>query len=331
MSAGDQTPTADGGDGATRANPTLAAPDMEALDLLVEHGFDAAKAASARPELAARIDAAMKLFARLDEYPVESSDDSLVDATLARIAQAEREEESRMRLAPPPVVGSGRWPDLWAVACVALVLIGVGLPLANWMQSRAAEDSCANNLRSLGGGLARYVGDHGAVPFNASLAPDLATLDSWANLGNNRHLSKLTDGNYAETQCLCCPNDAGRNGYAYQVPSDKALRTWTLGVRVPVIADRNPAIELTRAGHPVGLCVLNSPDHGGAGQNALFTDVSVEFLRNTTLIIPAIEDDPRHLENIYLPMSAEERAARKPEQDLDRPSEWAKSDVFLLN
>ena len=331
MSAGDQTPTADGGDGATRANPTLAAPDMEALDLLVEHGFDAAKAASARPELAARIDAAMKLFARLDEYPVESSDDSLVDATLARIAQAEREEQSRMRLAPQPVVGAGRWPDLWAVACVALVLIGVGLPLANWMQSRAAEDSCANNLRSLGGGLARYVGDHGAVPFNASLALDLATLDSWANLGNNRHLSKLTDGNYAETQCLCCPNDAGRNGYAYQVPSEKALRTWTLGVRVPVIADRNPAIELTRAGHPVGLCVLNSPDHGGAGQNALFTDVSVEFLRNTTLIIPAIEDDPRHLENIYLPMSAEERAARKPEQDLDRPSEWAKSDVFLLN
>ena len=70
---------------------------------------------------------------------------------------------------------------------------------------------------------------------------------------------------------------------------------------------------------------------GGRGQTALFTDVSVEFLRNTTLMIPAIEDDPRHLENIYLPMSAEERAARKLEEDLDRPSEWAKSDVFLLN
>ena len=113
------------------------------------------------------------------------------------------------------------------------------------------------------------------------------------------------------------------------MPSKASLQAWRAGVRVPVVADRSPIIELTRAGLPIGHCVVNSPDHDGLGQNALFTDVSVEFVRSTTLMVPAIEGLPRHLENIYLPMSAAERGTL--EEGLDKPSEWILIDVFLLN
>lgn len=310
----------------------LSPADIEAIDVLIEHEFDLARACAARPDLAARLDAATQLFARLDHYPTEAPDAALTDATLARVDRAERAREGRMRIdTPAPALGAGRWPDLWAVACVALVVMAVGLPLANWMQARAAADACSNNLRALGGGLVRYVGDHDSLPQNASLLPYFRTLDSWSNARNNRHLASLSDGRYVEKACLCCPNDHAGNGYAYQVPTPAANLSWKLGARVPMVADRNPAIELTRAGRTVGLCIINSPDHGGSGQNALFTDASVEFLRNATIMVPEIDGEPRHLENIYLPMSAADRSSRMLEQDLDRPSEWIQVDVFLLD
>lgn len=334
MSAGkDSFGDADGTNAPSAANAALSPPDMEAVDLLLEHQFDLARATAARPEMAARLAAASQLFARLDAYPVDAADSALTDATLARIDRAERERETRMRVEPATAsaIGAGRWPDLWAIACVALLIMAIGLPLANWMQARAAAETCGNNLRALGGGLVRYVGDHNSLPQNASLLPDLRSLDSWTSAQNHRHLAGLADGGYVEKRCLCCPNDHGANGYAYQVPSPTANRAWKLGARVPVVADRNPAIELTRAGRQVGLCIINSPDHGGNGQNALFTDASVEFLRNATIMVPEIDGEPRHLENIYLPMSAADRSSRSLEEDLDRPSEWIKVDVFLLD
>lgn len=317
--------------GPLTGGPMLSAPDMEAVDLLIENEFDLARATAARTDMAARLSAASLLFSRLDAYPTEAPDAALTDATMARIEQEEREKESRMRINAPRggTLTSGRWPDLWAVACVALIAVGVGIPLANWMSSRAAEAACADNLRAIGGGIARYVNDHDAMPYQASLMPDLSRLERWTDTDNNRHLKSLTDGKYAEHRCLCCPNDPTGEGYAYQVPGKAALQAWRAGVRVPVVADRSPVIELTRAGLPIGHCIVNSPDHGGAGQNALFTDVSVEFVRSTTLMVPAIEGMPRHLENIYLPMSNSERGTL--EEGLDKPSEWILIDVFLLN
>ena len=313
------------------SGPVLSAPDMEAVDLLIEHELDLARATAARPELAARLSAASRLFSHLDAYPTEAPDAALADATMARIEQEERAKEARMRIDAPRggSLTSGRWPDLWAVACVALIVVGVGIPLANWMNTRAAEAACADNLRAVGGGIARYVNDHGSMPQQASLMPDLSRLERWTDMDNHRHLTALTDGKYVEQRCLCCPNDRTGEGYAYQVPGKTALLAWRAGARVPVVADRSPVIELTRAGLPIGHCVVNSPDHDGLGQNALFTDVSVDFVRSTTLMVPALDGMPRHLENIYLPMSDAERGTL--EEGLDKPSEWILIDVFLLN
>lgn len=332
MSSGDESiGGTDDTNGPRTGGPALSAPDMEAVDVLIEHEFDLVRATAARPELTARLAAASLLFGRLESYPTEEPDAALTDATMARIEQEEHARESRMKFDSTrggSITGT-RWPDLWALACVALIVVAIGLPLASWMRSRAAESACADNLRMLGGGIARYVNDRGALPYQASLMPDFSSLKHWTDLDNNRHLEALADGQYAERRCLCCANDPTSEGYAYQVPNASALRAWRGGVRMPIVADRSPAIELTRAGMQIGFCVVNSPDHGGAGQNALFTDGSVEFIRTTTLMVPALESMPRHLENIYLPMSDAERG--KLEEGLDNPSEWIGIDVFLLN
>lgn len=334
--ANDSSTEPDDTRGPRAGDPQLSAEDAAAVDLLIEHGLDLSRAVAARPDMKPRLEAASRLFGRLESCTVEPPDAALTDATLARIEREERAREGRMRLEHSPEhgrvsTGSGRWPDLWAVACVALILVAVGLPLANWMQARAAQANCSSNLRGLGGGIARYVEDRKSMPFVAGLVPDFGKLGSWVGLQNNRHLHALTDNGYAEQRCLCCPNDPAGDGFAYQVPGGRALEAWRLGVRVPVVADRNPAIELTREGVPVGMCFVNSPDHEGNGQNALFTDGSVEFIRSTTMMVPQLGEMPRHLENIYLPMSDSDRRSGRPEEGLDRPSDWTRLDVFLLN
>jgi hypothetical protein len=114
------------------------------------------------------------------------------------------------------------------------------------------------------------------------------------------------------------------------VPNRSLLPAWRLGARVPFVADRNPVIDLLRAGEPVGMCIINSPEHGGRGQNALFTDVSVEFMASPAVSVPAIADQPAHVENIWLPMRASPRGPSERALD-DAPSDWLQLDVFLLH
>lgn len=319
---------------AVSGNVRLSPEDIDALDLLAEHGFDLARAAAAAPGQRARLEAVMRELALLDRHAVEPPDPSLTDATLARIARADDARGARMRIAPTAAGGrgggGGRWPDLWALASVALIVVAVGLPIARWMQARAGDAACADNLRTLGTGVARYVRDHEAMPFQASVMPDLGTLGSWVGLGNNRHLEPLSEQNYCDARCRCCPNDPKGEGYAYQVPNRSLLPAWQLGARVPFVADRNPVIDLLRAGEPVGMCIINSPEHGGRGQNALFTDVSVEFMASPAVSVPAIADQPAHVENIWLPMTASPRGPAERALD-DAPSDWLRFDVFLLH
>lgn len=331
----DEPETRDTPDGAlSSGNARLAPADIDALDILAEHGFDLARATAAAPGQRARLEAVMRELALLDQHAVEPPDPSLTDATLARIARADESRGARMRISPATAGGAGggggRWPDLWALASVALIVVAVGLPLANWMQARAGDAACADNLRTLGAGVARYVRDHEAMPFQASVMPDLGKLGSWIGVGNNRHLEPLSEQNYCDTRCRCCPNDPKGEGYAYQVPNRSLLPAWRLGARVPFVADRNPVIDLLRAGEPVGLCIINSPEHGGRGQNALFTDVSVEFMASPAVSVPAIADQPAHVENIWLPMSASPRGPLERALD-DAPSDWLQLDVFLLH
>lgn len=323
-----------------RGTASLGADDAEAVDALLEHAFDADAACAAHPALAARIRAAAQLFGALDRYPIEAQDDSdadaLIDATLARIARADAEQESRMRIPPPAIatsgaarVGAGRWPDFIAVASAALILVSIGLPIANWLSAKRNLSRCGATMGELAGAFERYTQDHaGSLPVRAQLLPDLGVLDAWHRYRNGHHLKPLAEGGYCGHQHLGCPCDASGEGFSYQVPSARAARAWRTGVRVPLLADRNPAIPLIARGEQVGACVINSPEHDGKGQNVLHTDGSIAFLALPIVEVGAFEGLGAHQENIWLPMPSDRM--ERLEHGIDRPSAWIGFDVFLM-
>lgn len=321
--------------------PGLVADDAAAIDLLIEHGLDLDAATRARPELSARLAAAAALFGRLDAYPVESPDPQLVDATMARIERSEAEREERMRFQatvdPPQATPAlARWRDLVGLFAAAIIILSVGMPIAAWMQGRSDDASCSNNLRLLGSGIATYFGDHASMPVAASLLPDLGSLASWHDYKGGGHLKHLANGGYCDPACTCCGRDPTGEGYAYQVPSREARLAWGGAMRIPAVADRNPIIDLTRRGRVVGSYAMNSPEHGGRGQNILFTDGSVIFELSPILVVPDLAPDghpfetPAHqrLENIWLPLDRFD--TDHMEDDLRKPEHWMGIDVFLI-
>ena len=314
-------------EGNARTSATLTEPDCAAIDILIEHEFDLAKATNAHPALAARLAAASQLFGRLDSYEAEPVDESLVDLTLARIAREDEAKASRMRLEPAaqPKLGSGRWHDFIAIACAAILLVSIGAPIFAWMSGRNSDLRCSENLRQLGAGIAAYHGDHRSMPIQASLLPNFSSLGGWHNYRNSDHLDPLVAGQYCSEGCTACGNDTTGEGYAYQVPHAMANFAWGGGFRAPAVADRNPVIDLMRRGRSVGTFSMNSPEHGGRGQNLLFTDGSVEFVATPVIVLPASAQMPSHTENIWLPM---DRA--QLEDGVDAPVDWIGFDIFLM-
>jgi len=317
------------GDDATAhgAFAALCEADQRALDILIAHEFDLERAIASHPAESKRLAAAHALFARLDAYETPAVDESLVDLTLARIAREDTEKSERMRIAPGASagIGSGRWHDFIAVACAAILLFSIGAPLASWVSGRRADRRCGDNLRQLGAGIASYVGDHKHMPIAAGFAPNLGSLTGWKDYQNGKHLSPLTAGSYCDAECLACGNDDTGEGYAYQVPTRRGHFAWSGGFRAPAVADRNPVIDLVRRGQSVGSYTINSPEHGGRGQNILFTDGSVEFSASPVLMPPASAIMPPHSENIWLPMDAQQL-----EDGLDAPVDWTGVEIFLM-
>ncbi len=317
-----------------------------AIDLLIEHGFDVDAAIRSAPNLESSLRASSELFGKLDAYPVEPADSALVDATLARVAAAESDHAQRMRFggmvdgSAQPSVGAGRWRDLIALSCAAILLLSVGAPIASWLQGRRDDQRCGDNMRQLAGGMSAYFADHNSMPIAAGFPLDLGVLTSWDAYRNGKHLQSLVDGKYVDAGCLKCGADATGEGYACQVPSKHSTWTWRGGARMPALADRNPIIDLTRRGRVVGTLTMNSPEHGGRGQNVVFTDGSVVFEGTPLLLVPTSAPSILRIENIWLPRDGDddERAIRAQtagnlggiEDELGHPREWLGVDVFLI-
>ena len=306
----------------------LCADDAQAVDALIEHGFDLGRAQAAHPDLSQRIAAAHALFSRAgDGYPVDPPDTALVDATMARIDREESERERRMRIDSRglPTLGRGRWADFVAVACVALLAFSIGLPLLNYFGARGEISACQSNLAQLGQALSAYQGDFNSRPIAAGFAPDLSSLGSWSNYDNSRHLDPLAEGKYCPPGCLHCARDTEQNGYASQVPNEPLNRMWLRHGHVPLVADRNPLVYQTAfGGRALVRSIENSLDHDGRGQNILFGDLSVVFELSPILTVRLRDDAPPAPENIWIPAN---RAGR--EDGLDAPVDWGALDIFL--
>ena len=155
--------------------PQLTDADMRVLDFLAEHGFDASRVHLLPEADRPRAMALVRQMQVLDHYPADTADDTLVDATLARIDRWEAAAAEARRIEPRRI-GSFRLADLVGIAAVLMVGTAVLVPLARSMRESGLANACRANMRSIGTALASYASQHdGLLPATASIA-DLGSL-----------------------------------------------------------------------------------------------------------------------------------------------------------
>ena len=256
--------------------------DQRLFDLLAERQFDPSLL-DLSEEDQARADAILRLLGLLDDYPVDDPDPALVDATLARIGQHERDRESRLTMETQ----HGReWrrirlPDFITVAAVILIGASIGLPILHQMRQRSIDVRCANNMRLLAYAFGNYAADYGGeVPIARAGMPS-AWNRNWRHVLN---LAPLVEGDYCQRDHLDCPGHEGQVGesYSYQWHSSEFRPRWGRERATLILGDRNPLIDAMDRGILVSPAILSS-NHGGRGQNVLVSDGSGMWLETAVI------------------------------------------------
>jgi prepilin-type processing-associated H-X9-DG protein len=258
---------------------------------------------AADPLLAAKLDHLNRgIESLLDDGDKWAPPSGLASRTMARIA-SQRPRRSFLDLVPVRV--PFRWADVAVAAGIFVAGLVTLLPAVHRSQMQTDQTVCSFNLAQLGQGLATYASIHGNYPYPPPNSPipyagifkvmlndgghlrDAKTLDCPSNgtqhpqtpLPNYTALCDLRErdpalfrhlinGDYAYHLGFRQPELTGRPG-----PIVPAM----LKARVALLADSPPHDD---SGH---IFQGNSPNHGGQGQNVLFTDGHVGWFPTRSL------------------------------------------------
>jgi hypothetical protein len=203
------------------------------------------------------------------------------------------------------------WGDLAAVAAVMVLFAGVVIPALGMARQKYYQTRCQANLGDIHGGLTRYVSDNdGRLP-NVAATPGApwwkVGYQGAENQSNTRGAWLLVKQGYVPLDAFSCPgrrDDRARgntaqiqklNDFPSRASMHFSMRVCCsevgkkgLNQRIEIFADRNPISEEFPSDYSkpfLGLrlspelLTINSRNHRGRGQNALFSDGSVEFTR----------------------------------------------------
>ncbi len=214
----------------------------------------------------------------------------------------------------------GFWRDLASRLATAAVFIIVGFAaitgfrvLSSYTHQRYWQSQCASQLGSIFQGMSNYRADNG------DRMPAVATAvnSPWWKLGyqgpenhsNTRPMWLLVKGGYVDDGRFICPAKRNRKTLQIAPATIKLLNdfpgrkfvTYSLRIncrrtpaaltgRKPIIADLNPIFENANIPNNLlgkfsvvvndKLLNSNSSNHAGRGQNVLFSDGCVNFLKN---------------------------------------------------
>jgi hypothetical protein len=213
--------------------------------------------------------------------------------------------------------GRGFWGKILEVSAVAAVVALLGgaayLPLRH-ARDMSWQSRCEAQLGSIAQGVGQYEqSNEGRMPFVATRqgSPWWKVGDQGsANESNTRHLWLLVKGGYVKADDFICPAspfgaEPGAGGKDILTGNDFPSRshvTYSLritcvpspddpsGKREILIADVNPIFEKLPQNYSEGflrelnkrMLQANSNNHNGRGQNAMFTDGSVQFMTTRT-------------------------------------------------
>lgn len=195
-----------------------------------------------------------------------------------------------------PRISSWRRPDVWvAIALLFIVLLAIP-PVLQFVRQRALQVECGDNMRQIYASLIEYTRAHsGQFPVPQRDGPN-ARAGIYAPV-------LFDEGYWGERLRLGCgqdtpvrpvalqevqqhdPNDSawwtkvgGSYGYhlGYLVRNGNVVQLMAIrngdGDHIPILADRPP-----RPGELFDFYVGNSPNHGGRGQNVLYSGGQVNF------------------------------------------------------
>jgi hypothetical protein len=258
-------------------------------------------------------------LAPLDQLESESCPDALVDRTVWRLNSAAHSSQERLRqlLATEQGRDAAFKTRTWvgmvrrlATAAVFLIVASVLFNALSYLRYTSRTQGCQAQMAGVFRGLSNYIADHDGPPAVAA-----AVGDPWWEVGNQgdenhsntRNIYLLVRGGYVgagDFICSGCP----RGGRASIMPADlKSYRDFPsrscvtysfqitcrqtsdgkLRCRKVVMADWNPLFEELPKdfNKPLQLQLTkemlsrNSVNHKRRGQNVLFGDGRVEFLR----------------------------------------------------
>ena len=262
--------------------------DAFAFDHLAADGFDAGQAESLDGDTRARCDAAVSLLSLLDAYPAEPLTDeqqqTLVDATMARIRRAEDDRRDRMRLDNQPVMlGRGlrfRIAEGLAVAAVLAMATATLWSFGTSARTGAISAGTHRNLGELHAGLSGFQdANDQAVPLRDASRPINRLLGS-----RDAQLIDLylvaTEG-YCDEDCLRNPRrpTAGKAGFSFAaLPTAEQGPLWHADM--VLVGDRNPALAGMLAGQSYDEALSGSTLHARLQNrpSALFSDGHIEDL-----------------------------------------------------
>jgi hypothetical protein len=271
----------------------------------------------------------------LDSVEAESCPDELVEITIDKVrdltASAEHLREllanEQSKKATIKIGAWRNWFEAAAIAAAVLFIAGVLLPTLSTARQRSQQQRCMANMGGVYRGLSNYISDHDGQ------RPRVTTVAGapWWKLGdqgkenhsNTRNVFLLAKGGYVELDDFICPGCKMRKTveitpsqlktykdfpnrtyitYSFQI-NCKRTESGKLLCQKVIMADMNPLFEnlpedfskqfqlkLDRK-----LLTLNSINHNRRGQNVLFEDGHIKFLKSRFMEIS--EDDIYTLEN----------------------------------
>jgi hypothetical protein len=201
--------------------------------------------------------------------------------------------------------------EVAAIAAVILFMASVLIPLLNFARQKSRQYYCQMQLQRMGQGLDHYSSDHdGKLPAVATAAGA-----PWWKVGypgnenqsNTRHLWLLVKGNYVKPSDFVCPgqrqgrvvrlnvtqlendNDfPSRNHitYSFRIMCNNPRKEDVVGRKI-LMTDLNPLFEKLPDDYSESLklrlnkdlLTFNSINHNRRGQNVLFDDGGVDFVK----------------------------------------------------
>jgi hypothetical protein len=212
--------------------------------------------------------------------------------TIARVAEYCCRELPHAPMPPPAAAVTRSWwrrADVLIAASLLLTALGIGIPAVLHVRGTHAITQCQNNLRQYHTALQAYHDRHGKFPDIAAhqphdaaglVVPILVSAGVWPE-----NISVRCPGNGPATQCPMTLDQVtalSPQEFLHKAADLAPCYAYSLGY----LDDAGAYHGLTRADSHVALMADcpppgagpgNSRNHGGTGQNILFSDGSVRF------------------------------------------------------